>query len=370
MIAYIPGFNLGKSIVASFSAGEETDTILQQRGCNILHYSNGIIELVQEQYTIHVDREHSEFFECLHDFDVIEIYSSGIIRLQCSLYAGDNTLFITSKCNSNCVMCPSSDNSRRKGVIPEGAEIMDLLRHYPEGIRHITITGGEPFLFREEMFEALSYLKNNHGDTEYLILTNGRIFCLDRYIDQLVTTMPRGTTLAIPVHGSTDAKHDAITRAPGSFEQTLSGISKLLAKKIPIEIRIVVSKLNAEDLNAIADLIITKLPTVYRVHFIGLEMLGNAIVNSDRVWLTYMEAFKASKLAIDNLITAGINVALYNFPLCQVDPAYWPICMQSISDYKQNYSDKCNYCTKRSVCGGVFVSSMKFAENDLCPVEA
>ena len=29
MIAYVPGFNLGKSIVASFSAGEETDSILQ-----------------------------------------------------------------------------------------------------------------------------------------------------------------------------------------------------------------------------------------------------------------------------------------------------------------------------------------------------
>jgi hypothetical protein len=132
----------------------------------------------------------------------------------------------------------------------------------------------------------------------------------------------------------------------------------------------VVSKLNAEDLNAIVDLIVTRLPTVYRVHFIGLEMLGNAIVNSDRVWLTYMEAFKASKSAIDKLISAGINVALYNFPLCQVDPAYWPICMQSISDYKQNYSDKCSDCMKRSVCGGVFASSMKFAENDLCPVEA
>ena len=55
MIAYIPGFDLGKSIVASFSAGEETDTILQQRGCNILHYSNGVIDLVQEKYTIQVD---------------------------------------------------------------------------------------------------------------------------------------------------------------------------------------------------------------------------------------------------------------------------------------------------------------------------
>ena len=370
MISYIPGFDLGKSVIANYSASEETDIILNQRGCNILHYRNGNIELVQDDYQIQVDCEHATFFECLHDFDVVEIYSNGVVRLQCSLYTGDNTLFITSKCNSNCVMCPSSDNSRRKGILPQSAEIMELLQHYPEGIQPVTITGGEPFLFREQMFEALSYLKHNHNDSEFLILTNGRIFCLDRYVEQLVNSIPRGTTLAIPIHGSTDTKHDAITRAPGSFVQTLSGISKLLSKKIPIEIRIVVSKLNADDLKAIVDLIITRLPSVYRVHFIGLEMLGNALVNNSDVWMSYQEAFNAAKEAIDNLIMAGINVALYNFPLCQVESAYWSICMQSISDYKQNYSEKCNSCAKRSVCGGVFSSSMKFAEPDLRPIEA
>lgn len=369
MISFIPDYKLKRGIIASYSSNPETDYVLQQNGCNILHYDNGFIDLPQEGYRARINPEQASFFESLQDYDVIEIYSSGIVRLQCSLYSSENTLFITSKCNSNCVMCPSSDASRRKGVIPEDTEMLDLVRHYPKGIKHITITGGEPFLFRDKMFETLAYLKENHNDAEYLILTNGRIFCLDRYVDSLVQSMPRGTILAIPIHGSTDASHDAITRAPGSFSQTISGITKLLSLKVPIEIRIVVSRLNRDDLSAIAHLIVSKMPTVYRVHFIGLEMLGNAAVAQERVWLPYREAFEASKEAIDTLISCGINVALYNFPLCQITPKYWPLCMQSISDYKQNYSEKCSSCKKRSVCGGVFSSSMKYAEKDLCPLK-
>lgn len=369
MIGYIPGFNLGKSIISSFSTCMETDEVLHNRGCNILHYQNGILEFINEGYKLCLDPEYDSFFSMLHDFDVIEIHSNGVAWLQCSLYAADNTLFISSKCNSNCVMCPSSDNSRRKGIIPNGQEIMALLHHYPEGIKHITITGGEPFLFREDMFHALFYLKENHNETEYLILTNGRIFCVDRYVELLLASMPRTTIVAIPIHGSTETKHDAITRSIGSFSQTISGVTKLLAAKVPIEIRIVVSKLNVSDLTAMARLIVEKLPTVYRVHFIGLEMLGNAIVNKEKVWISYKQAFTESKKAIHILMEAGINVALYNFPLCQVDVAYWPLCMQSISDYKQNYSDKCDFCSKKTVCGGVFSSSMLFAENDLCPIE-
>lgn len=95
----------------------------------------------------------------LHDFDVLEISDDGAVRVQFSEYWDDNTLFITSKCNSNCVMCPSSEYSRRAGVIPEESEIMELLRHFSPCAKHITITGGEPFLFRQSMFRVLEYCK-------------------------------------------------------------------------------------------------------------------------------------------------------------------------------------------------------------------
>lgn len=264
-------------------------------------------------------------------------------------------------------MCPSGDYSRREGIIPEYDEILELVRHYPTAASHITITGGEPFMFREPMFRVLSYLRENLCETEFLILTNGRIFCLNRYVEQLIHSIPRYTTLAIPLHGSTQELHDSITRAEGSFMQTLSGITKLLAARITVELRIVVSRLNYGDLENIARLIVDQIPGIYTVHFIGLEMLGNAAVNSKAVWLPYREAFNAARPAIDLLIAAGINVALYNYPLCAVDHAYWPLCKKSISEYKRNFPAACQVCVYNHICGGVFAGSRRFAEKDLCP---
>lgn len=362
-------YNLGRCYIGSFSSSPDTTAYLLAHHLNPIYYDNGLLILGNEDVAFSIPSEKTAFFEDLHDLDVLEIYDNGTVRLQCSEYTDDNTLFITSKCNSNCVMCPSGDYSRRKGVIPEASEIMDLVRHYPCNAKHITITGGEPFLFRESMFQALSYLKEHLNETEFLVLTNGRIFCLDKYVEELVQTMPRYTTLAIPLHGSTADRHDSITRAVGSFTQTLSGISKLLSVHVPIELRIVVSHLNSDDVTSIARLIIDQIPRVYSVHFIGLEMLGNAAVNGPEVWIPYRDAFEASKEAINLLIHAGINVALYNFPLCAVDRTYWPLCKKSISEYKRNFPDPCQNCKQAPSCGGVFAGSLRYSINDLRPFE-
>lgn len=371
MRVILPTYNLNKCFIGSFSCSQETDLELIRLNHSIVHYSNGVLTLLDRQasYGFEVPESSQFFFEELYEYDVIEIFENGTVLLQFSEYSDDNTLFITSQCNSNCRMCPSSDYSRCEGVIPEPDEILEIARHYTQAARHITITGGEPFLFRDSMFEVLSYFKDNLPNTDFLILTNGRIFCLDKYVDLLITTQPNHITLAIPVHGSTSELHDFITQTPGSFDQTLSGITKLLASNIPVELRIVVSKYNTHDISNIARLIISTIPTVYRVHFIGLEMLGNAARNRNEVWLPYRDAFEAVKQSVDMLVLAGINVGLYNFPLCAVDQHYWPIAHKSISNYKRKFPAPCERCKHNNICGGVFAGSLYLAEKDLQPFE-
>ena len=297
MILHIPNYSLGQCYIGCYSTSEITDTSLQQDGLNAIHYRDGevVLDNANTHYTI--PAEDAQFFDTLHDFDVLEISDDGAVRVQFSEYWDDNTLFITSKCNSNCVMCPSSEYSRRAGVIPEESEIMELLRHFSPCAKHITITGGEPFLFRQSMFRVLEYCKERFCSTEFLILTNGRVFCIDDYADMLSHAISPNTILAIPLHGSNAALHDSITQAQGSFSQTVSGITRLLHLQVPVEIRVVVSKYNSYDLLDLAKLIAETMPTAYRVHFIGLEMLGNAAANSKNVWIPYSEAFAAIKPA-------------------------------------------------------------------------
>ena len=367
MIGIIRNYNRGACFIGRYVIAEERQTESYRNGVNCVRYSDGKVWMNQDLYE--VDASTVPFFEALKENDVVEVADNGLARLVYSDSQEDATLFITSMCNSNCVMCPSSMASRRRGEIPETSWLLEILRHYPNDTRHITITGGEPFLMGRDLFRLLSYIRSELRDTEVLLLTNGRVFCLDEYVQLLVKTCPQFLTVGIPLHGSTAELHDLISAAPGSFWQTTAGISKLIRYHIPVELRIVVSRLNAEDMDQIAELIMTHLPGVYTVHFIGLEMLGNAAVNSSTVWLPYAAAFHAIRGSINKLVHAGINVALYNFPLCSVERRFWSLCRKSISDYKRDYPAACAGCAAHSQCGGIFAGSRRFAEQDLKPFE-
>ena len=55
----------------------------------------------------------------------------------------------------------------------------------------------------------------------------------------------------------------------------------------------------------------------------AMEMTGNAHKNADTLWVPYRESFQFVKKGIDKLIESGIDVKLYNYPLCTVDRGYW-----------------------------------------------
>lgn len=97
-------------------------------------------------------------------------------------------------------------------------------------------------------------------------------------------------------------------------------------------------------------------------------MTGNAAKNKNRVWISYPDAFRASKKAIDLLIGAGIDVELYNFPLCAVDKMYRSLCEKSISDYKIRYTERCEKCCQKDACGGMFAGTVRLSKDDIIPL--
>ena len=217
----------------------------------------------------------------------------------------------------------------------------------------------------KELFKLLSFCQRKSRKTEFQILTNGRIFSIQEYCDLLIQTIPEHTLLAIPIHGSTAYRHDAITQVRGSFDQTLRGLKNLHRLGVATEIRIVVNKLNNDDLKLMAKMIINELKQVMQVCIIAMEMTGSAYTNRSMIWLPYREAFYCAKEAIDLLIQAGINVKLYNFPLCTVNKRYWMLCHKSISSWKVRYIDQCDECTIHNYCGGVFSGTLPLVREEL-----
>jgi len=367
VIIPIPNYKNGYRIVSLAKDAEIRDFLIKENLACIFVTENEAI-FYPENITISLDEGAAEKLSACCNFDVFEIKDDGGANLYYNNTSEDNAIIITNKCNSNCIMCPSSEASRKKGTIEKIENLLTFVGHIPPTAIHLTITGGEPFLLGEDTFVLFKAIRKKFCDTEILLLTNGRAFAIKHFCELLEQTIPERTIIAIPIHGYDSKSHDSITMSPGSFVQTIAGIKNVLARGLKVEIRIVVSRLNAEWLTKIASYMLNTFRPGYCVKIIGLEMLGNAAVNREKVWIPYRSAFIKAKEAIKQFTTHGIDVALYNFPLCAVDREFWNICEKSITDYKVRFAESCDSCAVRDACGGLFAGTYRMAKDDVTPI--
>ena len=334
----------------------------------ILMIGKGKMKLYPSDVELNCSKDHFTHLNKLNNLDILEIQEDGRAQVVYSNCSEDNLLFVTSRCNSNCIMCPSPEYSRRNGNSPDCKSLIQLAQMIPDDTPHLTITGGEPFLAGRQIFELFQILKDRFTGTEFLVLTNGRIFCLDTYVNKLKRTAPSNILLGIPIHGSNEEIHDLITQAPGSFTQTCKGISNLLEEHFDIEFRVVVNRMNYQNLEDLAHLIVSDFSAVRRVSIMAMEMTGSARDNREKVWISYREAgHSVQKMAV-YLMKNGIDVMLFNFPHCALPSGCWFLCRKSISDYKVRFAPQCEKCLMKNDCGGVFGGTFQMVEKELVPV--
>ena len=358
MNRYISGYNDDYYIFKVCFSHEEHISYMQTGLNHIFQLDSEIRLYTYDGYIIMPDCSKTIFDEFNED-DVLSIDEKGIISHLFRSGSDDNAIVFTMQCNSNCVMCPCSELSRKNGFLSSSAYIKELLRYIPEQVRYLTLTGGEPTLLKDDFFVVMKHLKDTRKNTHFQLLTNGRVFGDYSFTKKFIESIPEDIELGIPVYGYNEVTHDAITQSVGSFKQTIVGIHNLLHHNIDVELRIVLTKQNIEYVEKVATYIVKYLSGVRCVNFMGLELMGNAAKNIDKVWLPYDAMFQKAESAINLLINHGMDVKLYNFPLCAVKEEYWNLCSKSISDYKIQYDDTCAQCYVKEICGGVFGSTKR-----------
>lgn len=355
----------GKYKIVSLALNQTAREDLLKDEIEFVYISENDIRLYPEDVVVSKDKNIIEKLKNAHDYDVYELWGNGKFSEYYDDSSLDNYFFVTGKCNSNCIMCPSPDISRQKGGNTSVDTLIEIAKHIPTDAPHLTITGGEPFMVGPDIFRFFEFLRKKFECTDFLLLTNGRIFAVDSYVKRFVEKAPKNSMVAIPIHGSTEDIHDMITQSNGSFNQTKLGIKKLLKAGIHVELRIVVSRLNEDDIHNIAQMISDELSEVDYVSIMAMEMTGSARVNQDKVWISYVEAAQVAEAAALVLIENGIDVKLYNFPLCTVKKEYWTLCEKSISPDKVRYAETCENCKMKNACGGVFAGTMPMEKGEL-----
>lgn len=155
---------------------------------------------------------------------------------------------ITNICNNRCKHCYHEDYDKknelsRKHLLQVADRIEDALEKW-DFYTNLSITGGEPFTRKEDLFALLHYLENHCKRISfYDILTNGTLIG-DEDISAL-KAYKKLRRIQVSIEGPTPASHDAV-RGEGDFLKVTNAIRKLKANGFVMSVMTTLTKNNIE----------------------------------------------------------------------------------------------------------------------------
>lgn len=303
----------------------------------------------------------------LSEGDIISIGNDGNINTLYRISSSHNTLLVTERCNSNCLMC--SQPPKDKDDILRLYEIHEkLIPLIPKDCIELGISGGEPTIMGDYFFKLMKQLKEELPNTEIHVLTNGRSFAWNKLAEKLGDIGNTRLMLGIPLYSDFYQLHDYIVQAKNAFYQTILGLHNLARYDQRIELRVVLHKQSIPRLTKLAKYIYKNLPFVEHIAFMGLEYIGYTPFNTDKLWMDPFDYQNELGEAVEFLSSQGMCVSIYNTPLCLIPEKYWEFSRKSISDWKNDYLPGCKSCIKNDSCGGFFSWNLKKHSDYIKPI--
>lgn len=299
--------------------------------------------------------------------DVVIVSSDGAhVSVAWKASAVHNSILLTERCDHYCLMCSQPPKQRDDSYLYARAwRIVDAL---PESAAALSLTGGEPTMDERSFLELVGHIAERRPDLAVHILSNGRRFADPAFAEAYARAATGDFMLGIPLYAAEPALHDFVVQAHGAFDQTVTGILRLVAAGARVELRVVVQKANYELLPELGRFVARNLPFVDQVAVMGLEMTGLARPNKDLVWVDPVDYRGQLREAVSLLQAAGVRTRIYNHQLCVIDRSLWTSSVQSISDWKNDYPEACGPCLVKDQCAGVFSTSGSRLSPHLSPV--
>jgi His-Xaa-Ser system radical SAM maturase HxsC len=308
-----------------------------------------------------------EAFDFLADGDVVRVISDRTVSVIYRLNASINSLLVTERCNSFCVMCSQPPRDIDDSYLID--QWMRAIPLFSRSTREIGITGGEPTLLGDQLIRLLRQLKAYLPDTAVHMLSNGRNFKDIDVAKRLAAVRHPDIMLGVPLYSDIASIHDFVVQADGAFDETIRGLLNLRRCSIAIELRVVIHRVTYERLPALARFIVRNLQFVDKVALMGLEITGFTKSNLGELWIDPVEYQSQLKEAVAILSRGKVTTSIYNHQLCVLDKTLWPIAVKSISDWKNEYMPECTGCSVMNRCGGFFSSAHIKRSQHIAPID-
>jgi His-Xaa-Ser system radical SAM maturase HxsC len=260
-----------------------------------------------------------------------------------------NTFLITERCDQLCVMCSQPPKEGHNDMFPyfEAAALLA-----PTGAT-LGISGGEPTLFKDQLFDFLRKVMTERPDLRFHILTNAQHF--DQGDLNTLRSLDRSRIVwGVPLYARSFSVHDGIVGKPGAYDRLLKSLALLCQSGSQVELRTVLMAPNACELPALAKFVVSHLPFITTWAIMQLENIGYGRQNWAKLFFDSSNQFEPIAFALDIARSRGINTLLYNFPLCTIPDKYRALSPATISDWKRKFLEMCSDCKLKEDCGGFF----------------
>lgn len=288
--------------------------------------------------------------------DVVRLNTvAWTVRVLYRIQSTSNYFLMTERCNSYCVMCSQPPRDINDDYLVD--DILETIPLISQSTNEIGFSGGEPTLLGDRFITVLQRMKQHLPKTAVHILSNGRNFHNVSLAKSVGKIKHPDLMIGIPLYADTSELHDFIVQADNAFDETIRGILNLKRYGVNVEIRVVIHALNYKRLPQLAEFIAHNLLFVDHVALMGLELTGFAKTNLETLWIDPYDYQAELEKAVDILAWYGMNVSVYNLPLCLIPVSIRRFATQSISDWKNEFNDECIQCQQKESCSGFFYSA-------------
>jgi MoaA/NifB/PqqE/SkfB family radical SAM enzyme len=149
-----------------------------------------------------------------------------------------------SRCTNNCVFCSSREfGDIGANIEREKAKIQQLLDAGHE-MAVIEISGNDPIEY-PELISVVEWLRSTSPTSRLVLVTHGRQ--LRPTVQGLVKAGV--SQFIVPLYGHLPAIHDAVTRTPGSFEETMGSLAFMADRGVPFYVTTLITPQNLAKLS-------------------------------------------------------------------------------------------------------------------------
>jgi MoaA/NifB/PqqE/SkfB family radical SAM enzyme len=183
----------------------------------------------------------------------------------------------------------------------------------------IELSGGEPTI-HPDFCEILSGLSAEYS-SHISVLSNSRRFSNRKLAQDAAEAGLSHVVTAL--YSQKPVIHDCVTRRKGSYEQTLEGIENVVRNGMDLSIKTLILKQNFKELPKMIEFWAKAFPNESWFSIHGLDLVGEAAINFDKVAVSFTESAPFIEQALDMANELGLVVVLHTIPMCVIDPYYW-----------------------------------------------